>query len=536
MESARQRIMPTQMERSDPEIFLGLVGAVGTDLRSIGHHLKDEFHRVGYSADIIRLSDLMLDTDRYADLRSLTGGYEDERIDQLMDAGDDFRAAAMRGDAVALLAISKVRALREALTDIDGVPSNRHAYIFHSLKHPHEVDTLRKVYGQALFIISIYSPRHARLSALSDRISRSRQQYAADLYSDTAERLIEKDEQELGKPFGQNVRETFPLGDVFIDCTELKCAKDQITRFIEVLFSSPYITPTMDEYGMFHAKAAALRSADLSRQVGAVIMTDHGEIVAAGCNEVPKAGGGAVWEGELKDKDKDHRDFRIGHDSTARMKQEIMAEIFGKLQEMGWLSPELKDLTGDELAVKALYDGEAPPLKGSRAASILEFGRMVHAEMFAISDAARRGISVLNATLYCTTFPCHMCARHIIATGLHEVVYIEPYPKSMAKELYRKSIRVDYDTDADLDAVVFRPFVGIAPRRYIDLFEMPERKDARGHTIEWKPDTSQSKITQIANYDDGEVVCIEFLDENRVRLRIRGDATQVEGGGDNGHS
>jgi hypothetical protein len=65
---------------------------------------------------------------------------------------------------------------------------------------------------------------------------------------------------------------------------------------------------------------------------------------------------------------------------------------------------------------------------------------------------------------------------------------------------------------------------------------MPERKDARGHTIEWKPDTSQSKITQIANYDDGEVVCIEFLDENRVRLRIRGDATQVEGGGDNGHS
>ena len=97
------------------------------------------------------------------------------------------------------------------------------------LKHPDEVDALRKVYGQALFIISVYSPRHTRLSALSDRISRSRQQYAADLYSDKVEQLIEKDEQELGNPFGQNVRETFPLGDIFIDCTELKRAQDQIT-------------------------------------------------------------------------------------------------------------------------------------------------------------------------------------------------------------------------------------------------------------------------------------------------------------------
>lgn len=57
----------------------------------------------------------------------------------------------------------------------------------------------------------------------------------------------------------------------------------------------------------------------------------------------------------------------------------------------------------------------------------------MHAEMFAITDAARRGLSVRDATLYCTTFPCHMCARHIIASGIRKVVYIEPYPKSMAK-------------------------------------------------------------------------------------------------------
>lgn len=523
--------MPSQSELKGPEIFIGLVGAVGTDLRSIAHHLKDELHRVGYKADIIRLSDLMLDTDRFAELRGLSEGPEDERINRLMDAGDEFRGAAKRGDAVALLAIGNVGSIREGLTGSGEIPARRHAYIFHSLKHPDEVTTLRNVYGQAFFVLCAYSPRETRALSLADRISRSRREYSAEAHRSTSEALIEKDEQEMGNPLGQNVRETFPEGDVFIDCTEIQRAREQITRFIELLFSNPYVTPTIDEYGLFHAKAAALRSADLSRQVGAVIMTDDGEIIAAGCNEVPRAGGGAVWEGRLGDKDKDYRDFRIGHDSTARMKQEIMAEIFAQLKDEGWLASELKNMTADQLAVKALYEGKTP-LKGARAANILEFGRMVHAEMFAISEAARRGLSVVGATLYCTTFPCHMCARHIIATGLREVVYIEPYPKSMAKELYKKSIRVDYDTEADSDAVVFRPFVGIAPRRYIDLFEMIKRKDERGHTIEWKPEISYPKISQIANYHDAEAVHVNFLLEHRVELRIRDDMEATKGEGD----
>ena len=524
--------MPSQSELKDPEIFIGLVGAVGTDLRSIGHHLRDELHRVGYAADIIRLSELMLDTDRFADLRRLGDGPEDERIDRLMAAGNDFRNAAKRGDAVVLLAMGRVRTIRKALTGSDEVPASRHAYIFNSLKHPDEVTTLRSVYGQALFILSAYSPRETRTLSLSDRISRSRHQYSTDAYLPKADALIEKDEQEVGNVFGQNVRGTFPEGDVFIDCTEIQKARKQITRFIDVLFSHPYVTPTIDEYGLFHAKAAALRSSDLSRQVGAVIMTDDGEIIAAGCNEVPRAGGGAVWEGRLGDRDKDYRDFRIGHDSTARMKQEIMAEIFEHLKDEGWLAPELKDTTAEELAEKALYEGKTP-LKGTRAASILEFGRMVHAEMSAISEAARRGLPILGATLYCTTFPCHMCARHIIATGLREVVYIEPYPKSMAKDLYKKSIRVDYDTEADSDAVVFRPFVGIAPRVYIYIFEMVKRKDERGHTIEWNPETSQPKMSQIANFDT-EAIHVIFLDEHRVELRIRDDNQATGGESDEG--
>jgi deoxycytidylate deaminase len=51
------------------------------------------------------------------------------------------------------------------------------------------------------------------------------------------------------------------------------------------------------EYGLFLAKAAALRTLDLSRQVGAAIFSDKGEIIALGANEVPKAGGGTLLAG-----------------------------------------------------------------------------------------------------------------------------------------------------------------------------------------------------------------------------------------------
>ena len=61
-------------------------------------------------------------------------------------------------------------------------------------------------------------------------------------------------------------------------------------RFLDILFADPYRTPLFDEYAMFMAFAAATRSADLSRQIGAVIAKDD-VILASGANECPRAGG-----------------------------------------------------------------------------------------------------------------------------------------------------------------------------------------------------------------------------------------------------
>lgn len=47
----------------------------------------------------------------------------------------------------------------------------------------------------------------------------------------------------------------------------------------------------------------------------------------------------------------------------------------------------------------------------------------VHAEQNAISDAARRGISVQGATVYCTHFPCINCAKVLVSSGIKSIKY-----------------------------------------------------------------------------------------------------------------
>lgn len=511
-----------------PELFIGLVGAVGTDLKRVGELLEQELRQVNFGCSLVRLSDLLLDCFEFRDLRSRVGGPEDERIEAMMGAGDRLRRTAARGDAVALLAMGKIRQIRQDCGD-QRRSLERHAFLLNSLKHPAEVQTLREVYGGAFVAIAVYTPRSRRNKVLRERIARSRQNYRSEEYEATAEKLINTDEKEPGDDLGQNVRDSFPEADIFLDATDGDKLPQQVKRLIEILFSHPHRTPTVDEHGLFHAKASALRSADLSRQVGAVIMTDDGEIIAAGCNEVPKAGGGAVWEGRNEDRKLDQRDFVLGHDSSARMKHEILQEVFNRLRESKWLRDDLNAMEPSVLVDKALFTDNNPVLAGTRVTSIIEFGRIVHAEMSAISDAARRGLSVKGATLYCTTFPCHMCARHIIAAGIKRVVYIEPYPKSMAKDLYRGSLDVDDDSEADENAVAFRPFVGISPRRYIEFFEMPLRKDTRGYILEWLPTNAMPRIKQYPTYLDVEAVHVDQLSEHRTDWGLSDTPTATGG-------
>jgi cytidine deaminase len=467
---------------SGSEIMIGLVGPVGVDFGQVVQVLREALSSVHYSSEEIRLSELLHDIERWRDLAKPM--FEDERIHKHMDAGNDFRDRLRAGDALALLAIGAIREYRQDTTTDANIPCRRKAFLLRSLKHPAEVSTLRRIYGLRFLLISASAKREVIVRAMARRIADSHNSMQSQEYVEHAEKLIRRDESEA-KTYGQNVRETFPLADLFINVDEPEEMRNAIMRFVEAIFGYPFHMPRRDEYAMFHAQAAALRSAQLGRQVGAAIATEDGDIIAVGTNEVPKAGGGLYWEGD----EHDRRDHVLGYDSSDAMKRRAFADVLSKLRESGWLAPDKSDRDIETLVEEALKQTN---IKGTQLMNTIEFMRAVHAEMAALINAATRGVSVKGCTLHATTFPCHDCAKHIVAAGISRVVYIEPYPKSLAADLYPDSVAVEGKGDPKRQ-VPFDPFVGIAPRKYIELFTMGKRKDGKGKKINWDRTTAVPK-------------------------------------------
>lgn len=80
----------------------------------------------------------------------------------------------------------------------------------------------------------------------------------------------------------------------------------------------------------------------------------------------------------------------------------------------------------------------------------LEMCYSVHAEQNAIVSAARLGVSLEGATLYCTHQPCVICAKLIVNAGIKRVVYRDGYPDKFAVEVLCEA-NVQLDRYQDLD-------------------------------------------------------------------------------------
>lgn len=435
-----------------------------------------------YAANWIHLSKL---SEQFVDDVKVCGT-ELDRLDQGMNNGRACREKFKRGDFFALLAINEINGARAG-----GEPSPlpRVAHVIRSLKHPAEVETLRRVYGDGFFLLGISSSNKTRRHYLKN---------LKGIPEDQIERLIERDDREAGD-YGQKTRDVFQMSDAFVTTDDSDRLSDQLSRILDLLFSAPVVPPTADEYAMFLAYAASLRSADLSRQVGAVIANKNKDIVATGANDVPKFGGGLYWPGEG-----DMRDYIKKEDFNEKKKREITLQIMKRLD------PD-SGKTDEELLSEGLS-----ALKGTGLLDITEYGRAVHAEMEALLSAARNGVSVRGSTLYTTTYPCHNCAKHIVAAGVKRVKFVEPYPKSYATEMHSDSIEAN--GEGAKHKVKFEPFVGIGPRRFVDLFSMSlssgrniVRKEG-GKVVDWSRTGAELRVPMIPlSYLEAEVILVNEL-------------------------
>jgi deoxycytidylate deaminase len=422
----------------EAEIVLGVVAAVGVDLSQVAEVLAGELQQFGYRANFVWVSEAIPKMAAALGVAvELPEPDRGRRMAKYMEAGNEMRKAAGRGDLFALLAAARVAEERQGR----GV-ALRTAHILLSLKRPEEVETLRQIYGAGFYLIGVFGSEQERMEYLRGK----------GVSEGDARELIQRDLQDEDREFGQRTRDTFHLADVFVGLRG-DGFRRELPRFLRLLFGHPYTTPTVEEFAMYQAYAASLRSAQLGRQVGAAIVNGVGDLISVGCNEVPAPGGGSYWEGQTPD----HRDHTRHRDSNDERKDAIIRDVLERLRRT-------KAFSGGEEAELAAA------LRESLLGDITEFGRAVHAEMDALLACGRSGVSAKGATLFTTTFPCHNCTRHLIGAGIRRVVYIEPYPKSQATNLHPDAIRLEEAESAAL--VPFDSFIGIGPRRFFDLFSM----------------------------------------------------------------
>lgn len=486
----------------NPELFIGLVGPIGVDLEAVEAALTRELKHVNYETVPIRITEIMKASPTGVKINTSTYA---ERYHSLIEYADKVCELANNSAALAGLAIARIREERERITKHPDKPARNVAYIIRQFKRPDEIDLMRKTYGRKFVQISVTASEQERKAKIIENIKSSDQQKREDIdCTKEAMDLMRKDYDEGEAAFGQRISKIFHLGDVFVYGLNKLKIEQTIRRFVEALFGHNGISPTKLEYGMYMAAAASLRSIDLSRQVGASIFSSYGEVISMGCNEVPKAFGGTYW---AEDGENARRDFEKGADANHSRKLQILSDLLVRMGENNMLSDDLK-AKGNVLD-QLRYIIENEDIKESQVMDIIEFGRMIHAEMSAITDAARTGISVRGAVMYCTTFPCHMCAKHIVSSGIKTLVYLEPYPKSYAVELNSDSIT--FDEDLSDRKVLFTPFVGISPRRYRDIFEKKGRKSSNGKKRDWYFGEPQPMIEdRTANYVENEDSSIAY--------------------------
>tara|TARA_Y200000002_G_scaffold380157_1_gene391014 strand:- start:997 stop:1404 length:408 start_codon:yes stop_codon:yes gene_type:complete len=84
-------------------------------------------------------------------------------------------------------------------------------------------------------------------------------------------------------------------------------------------------------------------------------------------------------------------------------------------------------LVKDNRIISQGYNGFLP---GCMHKSVIKDGHeqaTVHAEQNALCDCAKRGVSCKDSTAYITHYPCIICTRLLLASGIKEIKYINDY-------------------------------------------------------------------------------------------------------------
>lgn len=457
------------------ELVIALCGPIGSPL----HEVADKLHEMleqpfGYvKCNVIRLSKFIGEFAARTSREVANSGAK--RRHDLITLGNEMRGE-FGHSVLAELAVNQIRVDRQqhGRDDASGqfLP-RRECHIIDSIKNQEELELLRTVYRESLYVVGVFAPVEHRTKSMESQ----------GLSGPEIAELMDRDSgEELAG--GQTVAETFPHCDFFLrmDSNTETQLRSRVERFLHLILGTKVITPTRAEAAMYAAASAAGNSACLSRQVGAAVTDAEGEVLAVGWNDVPKAFGDLYVTDLNSDAngDQDKRCWNHGGKCYNDEEKRLLAEhIIAALDQ--FIPAEKRAQAADSV------------IRNKKLRGLIEFSRSIHAEMHALLTALRQtGPKVRGGRLYVTTYPCHSCARHIVAAGITVVYYIEPYKKSLATKLHGDSVT---EQDQDMDRVRFLPYDGVAPSRYLALFRMrPDSRKKDGRVIRVAPNLARPKL------------------------------------------
>ncbi|WP_108624211.1 deaminase [Candidatus Similichlamydia epinepheli] len=501
------------------EIVIGLTAPVGVPFKPLEKKITSFFESQGFFCSQIKASTLLLELQCN---KLGPKGWEELDNKQFLEfAGDVLRFETKSPEVLSLLFIQKIRQIRKSI-------SGKHAFVLRSFRHPKEIALMRHIYKKKFFLIGVSASFQFRADYLRNKYNNLSEEAALNLAIidksnafknnlnkslSILKQLGERDNIAIEEAsfYTHDINATYCLSDLFLHLSDAQESEWLLKRFLETILGNPFHTPTTEEAGMFLAKAISLRSSDMARQVGAIIMNSKGDVISTGCNEVPKRTGGFYWPERKLDEepDKDSRDFRfLTKESATKLKEECCLEIL-KIIEKNRRHSSDQNINMDTL----LHE-----LRQSRLVRMKLFEhRTVHAEMAALVSAASRGVSVQNNIMYVTTFPCHDCTKHLIAAGILEVVYLELYPKSEAFRFWPMEVQdfdhIHHGSATKSGLLTFRSFTGVAPRIYLEIFSPKQSRE------DYFERNNQNKEI-VSDIITNEWADLSFTEEHKLREEI----------------
>lgn len=454
------------------ELVIALCGPIGSPMHAVAEKIKDMLEETfAYdTCKVIKLSQFISDNATKLP-KSIypTNVKPAARIEALITHGNEMRKE-FGNSVLAELAVNEIRLDRELNgrnSDTGQFEPRRVCHIIDSIKNQEEMTLLRTVYREVLYVVGVFAPVETREQNLKNK-----GMDVAEIY-----KLMDRDSgEELEE--GQTVAKTFPQCDFFLRMASNSESqlRSRVERFLHLILGTKIITPTRAETAMYAAASAAGNSACLSRQVGAAITDSDGEILSTGWNDVPRPFGG-LYQTDHETDPNGEKDLRCWNKDGGKCFND---------EEKDGLARQIVQSLSPYIPVNDLDAAVATVIKDKKLRGLIEFSRSIHAEMHAILTALKSsGSRVHGGMLFVTTYPCHSCARHIVASGIKEVYYIEPYKKSLATKLHDDAVS---ERETEIGKMRILPYDGVAPTKYLSLFRMaPDSRKENGRVIKISP-------------------------------------------------